>query len=207
MADMRAMEEQAERMNPISGKGATPSMGLSQFRGGAKKKGRIAKMEAAAPSEYLHEMDEMAEMPSGEYEGAGKQHGQLFGRLLSKLHGGAYASSFMHGMTGGLRTGRYEGEGKLVIQHLDSGHGTEVHSGGAMTGAGVIGAGVIGAGTAGAGTAGAGMCGARAIGAGRKPVGPEDGRRKRAEVVRKVMKEKGLSLGAASKYVKEHGLY
>ena len=197
MADMRALEEQAERTNPISGKGATPSMGLSKFRGGAKKKGRIAKMEAAAPSEYLHEMDEMAKMPSGEYDGAGKQHGQLFGRLLSKLHGGAYASSFMEGMTGGLRTGRYEGEGKLVIEHKDSGHGNELKMDGAMKGAGVIGAGVIGAGSAGAGSAGAG----------RKPVGPEDGRRKRAEVVRKVMKEKGLSLGAASKYVKEHGLY
>jgi hypothetical protein len=33
--DMRAMEEQMERHNPVRGRGATPSMGLSQFRGGA----------------------------------------------------------------------------------------------------------------------------------------------------------------------------
>jgi hypothetical protein len=195
MADMRALEEQAERMNPISGKGATPSMGLSQFRGGAKKKSKIAKMEAAAPSEYLHEMDEMAEMPSGPYDGAGKQHGATFGRLMAKLHGGAYASSFMDGMSGGLKTGRYEGEGKLVIQHMDSGHGTEIH-GGAMIGAAAIGA----------GRHGGAAIGAAAIGAGRKAVGPEDGRRKRAALVKKVMTEKGLSLGAASKYIKEHGL-
>lgn len=41
----------------------------------------------------------------------------------------------------------------------------------------------------------------------RAPAGPHDGRRKRAEIVRKVMSEKGLSMIAASKYVKEHGLY
>ena len=34
-----------------------------------------------------------------------------------------------------------------------------------------------------------------------------DGRKKRAEIVKKVMAEKGLKMIAASKYVKEHGLY
>jgi len=34
LADERAMEEQYERHNPVRGAGATPSMGLSQFRGG-----------------------------------------------------------------------------------------------------------------------------------------------------------------------------
>ena len=32
---MRALEEEGERMNPVRGGGATPSMGLSQVRGGA----------------------------------------------------------------------------------------------------------------------------------------------------------------------------
>jgi len=41
----------------------------------------------------------------------------------------------------------------------------------------------------------------------RAPAGPSDGRRARAEVVRKVMREKGLKMIEASKYVKEHGLY
>lgn len=41
----------------------------------------------------------------------------------------------------------------------------------------------------------------------RAPAGPHDGRRKRAEVVKKVMAEKGLSMIEASKYVKAHGLY
>jgi hypothetical protein len=41
----------------------------------------------------------------------------------------------------------------------------------------------------------------------RAPAGPNDGRRKRAEIVRKVMSEKGLSMIEASKYVKAHNLY
>jgi hypothetical protein len=55
---------------------------------------------------------------------------------------------------------------------------------------------------------GAGM--ERAVGAGKKkraPAGPSDGRRKRAEVVKKVMAEKKMSMIEASKYVKQHGLY
>lgn len=41
----------------------------------------------------------------------------------------------------------------------------------------------------------------------RAKAGPNDGRRKRAEVVKKVMREKGLSMIEASKYVKQHNLY
>ena len=41
----------------------------------------------------------------------------------------------------------------------------------------------------------------------KRAVGATDGRRKRAEIVKKVMGEKGLSMVEASKYVKEHGLY
>jgi hypothetical protein len=110
LADMRAMEEQAERMNPINpkkalaGAGATPSMGLSQFRGGA-----------------------MADSDSeDECVGAGK----MLAEHLGKMHGGAYMEKFMRGMgkamlghdghgvrKGGMNTGAYEGEGKLEITH------------------------------------------------------------------------------------------
>jgi len=41
----------------------------------------------------------------------------------------------------------------------------------------------------------------------RAPAGASDGRRKRAEVVKRVMAEKGLKMIEASKYVKQHGLY
>jgi hypothetical protein len=41
----------------------------------------------------------------------------------------------------------------------------------------------------------------------KRVVGESDGRRKRAEVVRRVMKEKGCSMIEASKHVKAHNLY
>jgi hypothetical protein len=41
----------------------------------------------------------------------------------------------------------------------------------------------------------------------RAPMSASDGRRKRNEIVRKVMADKGLKMIEASKYVKEHGLY
>ena len=42
----------------------------------------------------------------------------------------------------------------------------------------------------------------------RAPAGPSDGRRARAEIVKRVMKEQGFkSMIEASKYVKDHGLY
>ena len=41
----------------------------------------------------------------------------------------------------------------------------------------------------------------------RAPAGPSDGRRKRAEIVKKVMADKGCSMIEASKYVKAHNLY
>jgi len=48
----------------------------------------------------------------------------------------------------------------------------------------------------------------RSKGKGRRaPAGPNDGRRKRAEIVKKVMAEKGMKMIEASKYVKEHNLY
>ena len=41
----------------------------------------------------------------------------------------------------------------------------------------------------------------------RAPAGPSDGRRKRAEIVKKVMAEQGMKMIEASKYVKEHNLF
>jgi hypothetical protein len=41
----------------------------------------------------------------------------------------------------------------------------------------------------------------------RAPAGASDGRRARAEIVKKVMREKGLKMIEASKYVKQHNLY
>jgi len=40
----------------------------------------------------------------------------------------------------------------------------------------------------------------------RAKAGPSDARRRRGAMVSKLMKEKGMSLGEASKYIKEHGM-
>lgn len=65
-------------------------------------------------------------------------------------------------------------------------------------GRGRAGAGRAGAGSTGAGGAGAGMAGAGSAGAGKRAA--------RNALVKKVMAEEGLSMPAASKYIKEHGL-
>jgi hypothetical protein len=83
--------------------------------------------------------------------------------------------------------------------------------GGGKSGAGESGAGTSGGkkhkgmGKSGAGESGAGTSGGGESGAGMS--GGVDGRKKRAEIVKKVMKEKGMKMIEASKYVKANNLY
>lgn len=92
LADQRAMEEQAERTNPLDGRGATPSMGLSQVRGGIV-------------------MGDEVGNPFRNPFGKAMRQGSALMEHLHKLHGAGYARSFHEGMKGGLGTGRYEGKG------------------------------------------------------------------------------------------------
>lgn len=162
-------------------------------------------MEAASPSEHNEEMDLMAEMPSGEYDGGAKH--TLMDHLKNPLKGfGAY----LHELEGGLQTGAYEGEGQ-------TGGGSGGASGGAS--GGLLGRTqrkrILPGRTRKAAPAEepkeapveepvAAVVGGRKK---RAPAGPEDGRRKRAAIVKKVMAEKGMSMIEASKYVKAHSLY
>jgi len=234
------MEEQMERMNPLDGRGATPSMGLSQIRGGMKE--------------------------DSDSDDDAKEQGKALSEHLHKLHGKGYARSFHKGMAGGLGTGRYEGQGmsggflglammalpliskllgagrmtqeahdrmkELIEKHEEKHHGMKGgYLGLAMMALPLISK-LLGAGQMdehaskklnmffkdmkGAGTGG--MMDVRMEM--RKPimnapiqpspkrvVGAGDGRKKRAEIVKRVMREKGLSMINASKYVKENGLY
>ena len=209
LADLRALEEQAERTNPISGSGATPSMGLSQFRGGRKHKKAKAAEDSEAHAQGVH-----------------------LGKHLHSLHGMGYYKDFVEGMgaAGGAETGAYEGEGKLqggfwgalasaaipIISSLfGKGQMTkEAHdelmavmkpkeAKKARKGKGKL---VITHGDDASEASEPEMKGGasmeRMVGA-----GASDGRKRRAEVVRRVMKEKGMKMIEASKYVKEHGLY
>ena len=106
LADERAMEWENERHNPVNpkmmlnnrkedmnrlvGQGATPSMGLSEFRGGGTTKGmkrRTARLAYEKPTETEAYM-----------------MGHHLGQHLHNLHGGAYHKDFCMGMTGGAMT-------------------------------------------------------------------------------------------------------
>ena len=195
----------------------------------------IERDEAKSPSLYLEEADDMAEMPSGEYDGAGdaRAQGMALSKHLLGLRGGAFHKAFLEGMGlsggamvgAGVNTGRYEGEGRLEIVHHSEGGARsggakrKSHSTASQYFDGVdsyakrIGkdakdiaqnASLIKDVTA---EGRADLGGKGRSGGAKRMVGAEDGRRKRAAVVKRVMAEKGLSMIQASKYVKEHGLY
>lgn len=103
MADNRAMEEQAERTNPLDGRGATPSMGLSQVRGGK----RLKLMEEKEMEGGIVRGDEVGNPFSRD----AFRQGSALMEHLHKLHGAGYARSFHEGMKGKANTGRYEGKG------------------------------------------------------------------------------------------------
>jgi len=171
LADLRAMEEEGERLNPVSGRkdlghgyasmprttlvasGATPSMGLSQFRGGGDL-------------EITHHDD------SDSDEEHAMEAGKLLGKHISGLHGAGYLKKFHAGMMcGGVDTGAYEGSAAPGV------------SGGAP-----------------------GLSGGAHVVGGKKTRAPSAARKARGAMVSKLMREKGMTLGEASKYIKEHGM-
>jgi hypothetical protein len=185
MADSRAMEEQHERMEDTQG---MPQKKLP-LAGGAKK-GKAHK------SPVEHSSFDVAEV-----EG----HGRSLADHIDKLHGGAYRSAFMRGMSafgnpdvagvpvafsnnvaekakgsklkGGMARMVGAGPLKIDIEHskMDSDCEDEM-AGGVQTG--------------------------RYEGEGRV-----DGRKARAAVVKKVMADRKCSMAQASKIVKDEGLY
>ena len=295
MADMRALEEQAERVNVLEGRGATPSMGLSQIRGGKKSD---ASAQGAALAEHLHSlhgsgyardfhsgMAMAGGLGTGRYEGEGKMHGGFWGALatlaaplIGKLFGQGKISKEAHDeLMEEMKSKKMsylekaqlkrmmedpeflkeaEEHGKKEIKNnrrrvekkaaaeadavqgmmqmskdktMDAAQSmTQMKGKGKMKGCGsmqrMVGAGDLeievkhmeGAGPISklgipiisniAGLFGLGKDGKKQKKE-KKMVGAADGRRKRAEVVRRVMKEKGMKMIEASKYVKEHNLY
>lgn len=296
MADMRALEEQAERVNVLEGSGATPSMGLSQFRGG-KKHASDASAQGKALAEHLHSlhgsgyardfhsgMAMAGGLGTGRYEGEGKMHGGFWGALatlaaplLGKLLGQGKISKEAHdriveemkntkmghleklqlqrmledpeflkeaeeheekqktkGSKKSKKKAAAEAEAAQSMMQMSKDRTmdaaqslAQMKGKGKMKGCGsmqrMVGAGDLeievkhmeGAGPISnlgipiisniAGLFGLGKDGKKQKA--KREVGAADGRRKRAEVVRRVMKEKGMKMIEASKYVKEHNLY
>lgn len=206
MADTRALEEEEERMNPVQplkktsrrgrtslvatapeyvGAGATPSMGLSQFRGGAREESPSEDLTGGAIVGAGTKKGMVRKTARKAFEHTPEDMGMALRDHLHSVKGAGFYEDFKKGFTnvsgpgfeavsGGVRTGRYEGKGKLLIQHLPSGEGEEM---------------VVGSGKK-----------------KRKPAGPSDARRKRGALVSKLMKTKGMSLAEASRHIKEMGL-
>lgn len=220
MAKARAMNKEENRENVLDGRGATPSMGLSEVRGGsfhAVGGSRTGRYEGEGHHDSAVEQDQ--DDFNGNMEGAGMHGGflPLLG-LLTPLLGnmiknavsgknlitgnGRYKKKVEAGLEGaGLHGGFLPLLGLLtplignMIKNAVSGKNL-ITGNGKMKGMHVM---QEGMGHSGAGSSGASHCGTGHTGAG--------GRSKRAAIVKKVMAEKGLKLIEASKYVKEHNLY
>ena len=201
----------------IRGAGATPSMGLSEFRGGMK--GRAMK----EPSN-LHRAE----------ASEAHQMGLHLGKHLHGLHGGAYHKEFVNGMMEGgglwdsIKSGFTDFGHKVAHEFQDPhsvlrGEVIPIGSKVASVAQPFLDVAMPGLGTAvntGFKAANYANEGAKMMGYGktgpyegmgkkktRRPAAAGDGRRKRAEIVKRVMAERGLKMIEASKYVKEHGLY
>ena len=233
MAKARAMNKEENRENVLDGRGATPSMGLSEVRGGsfhAVGGARTGRYEGEGHHDSAVEQDQ--DDFNGNMEGAGMHGGflPLLG-LLTPLLGnmiknavsgknlitgnGRYRKKVEAGLEGaGLHGGFLPLLGLLtplignMIKNAVSGKNL-------ITGNGMMpppeghkgawkGIKAMHVKQEGMGHCGAGSSGAGSSGAGHTGAG---GRSKRASIVKKVMAEKGLKLIEASKYVKEHNLY
>lgn len=195
LADARALEEEAERENPVNPKhqigvrkGRTSLVQEGhEMTGGAKhtlmdhikhpkkgfgKKGLLG--EKQTPSES-----------AGQSEA--HRHGVHLGKHLHSLYGGAYHGDFARGFSEAVGCGMSGGNilSRVVGGGATPSMGLSQFRGGADTGA----------------YEGEGRSG----GVGRSG-GASAKRSARAALVKKLMAEEGLSLGAASKAVKERGL-
>lgn len=214
LADMRAMEEQKERTNPLSGRrklnrtqfpmstdeepypmsgaGATPSMGLSQFRGGAKDMGRKfgqvlhAKRGSAYHKEFMEGCGDLmithkAEGSDSEEEkcgGATRKMGKKEMRMLGEVAEAENAAttlgkmkkySPLAGMTAEEKEEKKAAAKALLSMKKKGGMGTGATEGKGMSGCGV-----------------------------------SDKRKLRGAAVSKLMKQ-GMTMGEASKHIKENG--
>lgn len=146
LANVRAVEEQAERTNPLKGKGATPSMGLSEVRGGA--------IIGAGKAKKGHSLMDHLEHPTEKFGGA-KHLGKELMAHLKSLHGAGYAKEFKSGMESEEEGCGYSGAGM---------------SGAGMSGAGLLGqpghGRAVGAGMSGGEMSGCGVSGGEMDGAG-----------------------------------------
>jgi hypothetical protein len=217
MADMRAVDEEVERVNPIGATGATPTMGLSTVRGGVKMLGRTRR---AKSPESVSSMEEL--VGGGDMDrmvGSGKHsEAKLLGQKLSKhvkdLHGGAFWDEFKEGFDMVLApvdkkkvgSGTMKGQMRKTARKAYEDTEEDMMEGGCGKSCAPM-KGGIGTGA----YEGKGKLLLKHLPHGEgEEIEMSGGAKKgsaRAAIVRKVMKDKGMSMIEASSYVKQHGLY
>jgi len=238
LADMRALGEQNERKNPLSGRnmlnrtqfpvatdeepypmtgsGATPSMGLSQFRGGAKEVGRKLgqilreKKGAAYHKDFMEGCGDLMithkdESSSGEEEcapcGAGTKKGQTRKTARKAFEGGAKRQMGKEAVDRAIREANEIAEGfsaaATLAQMKKSGRaptrGERMKDAAEEENAAKT---LVSMKEKKKGGLGTGAYEGHGAG---------DKRKARGAAVSKLMKEKGMSLAEASKHIKEHG--
>jgi len=204
---------------------------LMRMRGGAMTGGEMMRMGGAMSGGGMGSRDPVAHMmrgrladrramdpnkdipatSRGRYGGAMTGGAMAGGGFLSDL--GIPVISQLAGAIG-LAKPRRGRRGGAVSGGAMTGGGdyADAYAGGAMTGGAMAGGGFmddVGNFIGNVGKA-VGPFAPLLMGLGKKkraPAGPNDGRRKRAEIVRRVMQERGVSLPEASRIVKSEGLY
>jgi hypothetical protein len=128
--------------------------------------------------------------------------GLHLGKHLHSLHGAGFFDDFVHGISNAVSTIAPVAM-KLAPMLLAAGKPRRGGASNSDTGA-YNGQGLLGQDGHGVRRGGMEGCGRKK----RAPAGAEDGRKKRAAIVKKVMRERGLkSMIEASKIVKAEGLY
>lgn len=208
LEDMK-LKDPEEEEHEVRGKGKPA---LARLVGGKRPKAKVLE-EVGKEALKEHKL---------QHEALEEEHGGVLARHLMKKYGREHAEKFgrgyMKGMglsggnvdaiTGAVDTGRVADppesfKRNTVGMGMMDRHRVPESAGGEYFGSGLLG-------EDGHGTRKVGGCppeGARVVGGRKKraPAGPSDARRRRGQAVSKLMKEKGMSLGEASAYVKQHG--
>jgi hypothetical protein len=209
------------RGGAMVGAGATPSMGLSTKRGGRKSKGKAMEdMEEMTDEEDIVGMGRALASHLHSLHGGGflDEFQKGFSSVVRPVGGarmcGEGQLTIQHGgarMSGGAETGAYQGEGMLTIQHGGARPGRKTKEEANKLIRSVAQVPIapqerdMGRPTPDDVKAASALMKLKKGGK-RAPAGPSDARRKRGAMVSRLMKEKGMTLGEASKHIKEHGM-
>jgi hypothetical protein len=180
--------------NLKGGAHSAPSTRLARLVGGAKKNKKALLEKVGEKEMALHKLEHRA------LESDAALQGGMLARHLEKEHGKQFLDDFKRGL-GGLSGGNMD----LISGAVDNGRVNEAPPSFERN---TVGMGKSPSRHSLAGLPGGEYHGASMTGCGKKrraKAGPSDARRQRGAEVSRLMREEGMTLGEASKHIKEHG--